>query len=266
MNQFNMTRLIPDKQWQIHRDYIAHCLRWNKTVAWLKRQTKRDIVIWDIGCGEGHLLKTMLANRIPNVKKYIGIDVHEKSIQNAVDRYNGITTKIDWDFWTADFTKIDTVVDIVKEEGDQPYLITNYEVLEHLPDRQTADIMLFNMRWALQSNGFLFVSTPTRFDEKDEVTCKNHLFEYTQDEFFDAVDKHFEIICVYGTMMHVRKLIGGMRNGEIGKEMENVIDTLRTYYDSNMVSAFLAPYYPEYSRSQLIVARKRYNDRPEFSL
>jgi 2-polyprenyl-3-methyl-5-hydroxy-6-metoxy-1,4-benzoquinol methylase len=257
MNEFNMTRLIPDKQWQVHRDYIAHCLRWDSVTNWLRKQKGHgeDVIVWDIGCGEGHLLKTIHANRV-KVKKYIGIDVHHNAIKNAVARYNGITMNgISYDFWEADFTNIDLVDDILHDGKFKPHLITNFEVLEHLPSPTIASIMLNNMSKVLDSDGHVWISTPTRFGANDPVTCKNHLFEYTQDGLSETVSHYFDIEHVYGTMMYLREYLKHSKG--FNRQVIELIDVLREHFSSNVLSAFLAPAFPELSRSQLIIAKSK---------
>ena len=60
----------------IHRDYIAHCLRWSHVADYLRRGKKwlkADIV--DIGPGkELHLAKTLYVNRKPP-RSYTARDV-----------------------------------------------------------------------------------------------------------------------------------------------------------------------------------------------
>jgi len=61
----------------IHRDYIAHCLRWSHVIKHLsQRGLYRDARILDIGCGkETPLAKTMYTSKMSPVDGYyIGVD------------------------------------------------------------------------------------------------------------------------------------------------------------------------------------------------
>ncbi len=257
-SKFNKTRLIPDYQWQIHRDYIAHCLRWDFIIKLYSASIKRPnnkFKILDVGCGEAHLMKTIWAGRL-KPELYLGVDVDRPVLIKALHKNQPRNFKTEYMF--ADFTQYSHVHEITKLYGHFDAVIC-FEVLEHLPNPEYADKMLKNIRYVLKKGGEAIISTPTRFKPEDQVSCKNHLFEYTQEDFLVAVRRQFKIKNIYGTMMYLRKFNKYYKHcknvGESSK-FTKLIDILLDHYDSNVLSAFLGPAFPQFSRSQMIVAVK----------
>ena len=61
---------------QIHRDYIAHCLRW----SYVLKQVKIGMNIIDVGCGSFPLLKALYSNKLkPSL--YVGVDIRRSVIE-----------------------------------------------------------------------------------------------------------------------------------------------------------------------------------------
>ena len=250
MGRYNKTRLNPDNEQRIHRDYLAHCLRWDFVVHhYLNRLRDNTLKIIDVGCGEAPLMRVLHANMCrPAI--YVGVDVDPKAIGAASDRSQ--PRNFDTRYFNADLTSAVHADHIVKECG-QFDLAVCFEVLEHVPTVGDAQNMLINIHQMLADDGELLVSTPTRFNEADPVTCKNHLFEFTQVEFENAVRAaNFKVIDKFGTMMYMKMLNKAMPSDHV-----YMIQRLQQYYDSNVLSAFLAPLFPNFSRSQMIVARKK---------
>jgi len=260
-SKFNKTRLIPDYQRQIHRDYIAHCLRWDYVVQRYSASIKRPdnkFKILDVGCGEAHLMKTLWACRL-KPELYLGVDVDKAALIKAINKNQPKNFKAEYMF--ADFTRYSHGEAITKTYGKFDAVVC-FEVLEHLPNLDYAEKMLKNIRYTLKKGGEALISTPTRFKNDDKVSCKNHLFEYTQEDFLKAVKRNFKIKKVYGTMMYLRKFNKWYKDYQkqaMYAKYEGIIktfDILLEYYDSNVLSAFLGPAFPELSRSQMIVAVK----------
>ena len=60
----------------LHRDYIAHCLRWSHVVKHLQNKYKTARIL-DIGCGkETPLIKTLYTMRM-TPEMYTGIDMNK---------------------------------------------------------------------------------------------------------------------------------------------------------------------------------------------
>ena len=79
---------------------------------------------------------------------------------------------------------------------------------------------------------------------------------------YDAVEylvykAGFEILDVYGTFASQKDYKGHMDEAQ-----QQVYDQLSDYYDSNVISCFMAPMFPEQSRNCLWVLRKSNSTLP----
>ena len=82
---YNTTDLRPDQAFErhvFHRDQFAHYLRWTHIL----KEAKIGESIVDFGCGAANLLEVLYRNKFKQ-KEYIGIDIREKTIQQAAEKY-----------------------------------------------------------------------------------------------------------------------------------------------------------------------------------
>ena len=82
---YNTTDLRPDQAFErhvFHRDQFAHYLRWTHIL----KVAKIGVSIVDFGCGAANLLEVLYRNKFKQ-KEYIGIDIREKTIQEAAEKY-----------------------------------------------------------------------------------------------------------------------------------------------------------------------------------
>ena len=65
----------------VHRDYIAHCLRWTHIL----KNAKIGETILDIGCGDAQLAMTFYTNKF-KPKLYVGVDIRKSVVNQNIDK------------------------------------------------------------------------------------------------------------------------------------------------------------------------------------
>tara|TARA_R100000458_G_C8239473_1_gene218944 strand:- start:227 stop:1000 length:774 start_codon:yes stop_codon:yes gene_type:complete len=233
----------------LHRDYIAHCLRWSHIVKHLgKGQAYKTAKILDIGCGkETPLIKTLYTMRMtPEV--YVGVDfnkpTHQEIHDKIYDKMGGGNFEL---IWNCDasikyrFANLDFY----------PTLITCFEVLEHVTPEKVIGI-LTNIKSVSNSKTDIFISTPC-FNGK---AAANHINEMTYEEMKEIfLLEKFELVNHWGTFASQKDIEPVLY--ETGpNDLTIAYQYLKDYYDSNLLSVLFAPLYPRYSRNCLWHLRK----------
>lgn len=225
----------------LHRDYIAHCLRWSHIVKHLQTKRKyQDARIIDIGCGkETPLIKTLYTMKMTPYS-YIGVDmneIREKTIHGSIRKKMGEK----FELWTGhDFSSPTPLPD----DMEVPTLITCFEVLEHVTPEKVLGI-LQNIQTVSDNATDIFISTPC-FNGK---AAANHINEMTYGFMENLMSEHFQIIDKWGTFASQRDIEPELE--EMSPEIMDVYNELKSYYDSNLLSVIFAPLFPEYSRNAM---------------
>lgn len=231
---YDQTFLDPNAE-IVHRDYAAHFFRWGfaKDHFIVHEETR----VLDVGCGPDRPLMLTLFGGIGTVlaKSYTGVDLNSvKSTRHARSRIYERTN-----FFEAWQT-------ILAERG--PFdLITNFEVIEHMPKAQ--GLQLLRLFWeCLAPGGRILLSTPV-YDGKGRA--KNHIHEYTIPELWEHIEAaRLEVVARYGTFMNVTEV-----KKVADKCQLQVFNQLRQYYSNDVMSTFLAPLFPDNSRNNLWVLK-----------
>ena len=232
----------------LHRDYIAHCLRWSHVVKFLmQKQRYKDAIVYDIGCGkEIPLAKTLYVNRIAP-EFYAGFDVNKLSMPAMFDNTRWYP---DFLFGETDFCDVELDPDrgvFVEEMGGEtipyPNIIVCFEVLEHIePEHVNRMLAKFSQ---MATDCDIFLSTPC-WDPRVGAAA-NHVNEMRYEAFGSLLERSgFEILAHYGTFASIRDyehLLTG--------DLKNAFDLLRNYYDSNYLATVFAPMFPANSRNAL---------------
>lgn len=236
--EFDQTFLDPDSG-IIHRDYIAHALRWGFSKRHFIVHEKSRVL--DVGCGPDKPLFMVLFGGIGGgdggfPKSYTAVDLNK--VKPTKHKRSKIYSE------TNIFDEWDT---ILAERG--PFdLITNFEVIEHMPKSKGLALLCI-FREMLSKDGKVLLSTPV-YD--GIARAKNHIHEYTipelQAHFEDA---GLEVIERYGTFANVNAIKKVMT-----KEQRMVFDQLKSWYGNDIMSCLMAPLYPDVSRNNYWVARK----------
>lgn len=237
---YNTTQLCPEKQHQIHRDYIAHCLRW---VHVIKHAPKSLANVLDFGCGTGNLYETLYRSKY-NLNKYIGLDIRQSVIENNIERF----PKADWHAedlaYMKKIYKVDNGWDI----------IACFEVLEHV-GKQNTQRVLENIKNHCGKSTMVFISSPC-YDERVGA-AGNHTYdsgdsrgvaiqEFTYHEMKSMLKKYFIIEKVYGTFISQKDYKQLLNDWQ-----QKMFDGLKDYFDSNMLSNIIAPFFPKQARNCL---------------
>ena len=221
----------------IHRDYIAHCLRWSHVVKHLgKKNLYKKARILDLGCGkEMPLLKTLYTMKM-TPKEYMGVDVNR--IQ-PTDMHRKIMDKMGHDHFfledECDFSQE------IRFSLNDPHVITCFEMLEHSSPAKVLKI-LDNIYQISENFTTIFISTPC-FNGK---AAANHINEMTY-EFLESllINRGFNIISRWGTFASQKDIEPQLK----GDSLQQAYECLKDYYDSNLLSILFAPLFPKYSRN-----------------
>lgn len=233
----------------IHRDYIAHCLRWTHVIKTLSEcKLYASARILDVGCGrELPLAKTLYSSRFIPVE-YVGVDVGPIN-DDAAQTVGGEGKKFPCVLYEN--------TDLMEKgflDGEKFDVITCFEVLEHVEPEHMCR-MLLKMRTLLGNDGIGFISTPC-WNRQD--CAANHVDEMTYHTLGAVLeDLGFKIWRVHGTFASQRDY-KHLLKGEIAV----LFDKLADYYDSNFLSCVFAPLFPAQSRNALWVVTPDPYDAP----
>lgn len=248
---YNTTDLDPQSTFErhvFHRDQFAHFLRWTHIL----KETKIGEIIVDFGCGKGNLLEVFYRNKF-KCKRYSGIDIRKKTIEQAKTKF----AMVDWaDFFVDDLIK--NKLDYQKFKADK---VCSFEVIEHV-GKQNVKKFLLNFMACGGKDAKYYLSTPN-FDEHVGA-AGNHTYDSgdergvaVQEFGHKELERHilnagFIIVNKYGTFASVRDYKPLMNDWQ--KKMFN---SLKEYYDSNLVSNIMAPLFPEQSRNTMWVLKRK---------
>jgi len=218
----------------MHRDYIAHCLRWSHIVKFCQK-TKAKARILDIGCGIELNLPKLLRSSHVLFDYYAGVDHGKVDVKKYFNKSGR-----GWEpnkIWSqTDF------IDIPDTELDNINLMVCFEVLEHVEPTHAAK-MLAKMKKNLSPDGNLFVSTPCY--DPNLGAADNHVNEMTYEAMGSMLETlGFAIENHYGTFASQRDY-----KDYLTDDQKSVFEGLSKYYESNFLSTIFAPLHPSRSRN-----------------
>lgn len=220
----------------IHRDYIAHCLRWSHFVKYISANKRYEsATIVDIGCGRELPLAKMLYSSRFIPAEFHAVDVGPIEADAMAKFHSG---KFPITFWP----KTDFVKWAVGRENTADF-ITCFECLEHVEPKHMLEI-LAAIRSVLKPGGIAFISTPCW----DVVSCAaNHVNEMRYEALGAVFEENgFAIQEVFGTFASIREY-----EPHLAPSHREAFEDLRAYYDVNLLACIFAPFYPQYSRNCL---------------
>jgi SAM-dependent methyltransferase len=253
MKNYNTTDLDPVTTFErhvFHRDQFAHYLRWTFV---LNRAKIGDVVV-DFGCGKGNLLEVLYRNKF-KCKTYFGIDIRKKTIEAAAEKFSAV----DWARFICE--------DLIKPSGKTPFpsglkadKVCSFEVAEHV-GKQNIRTFLKNFKACGKKTAEYYLSTPN-FDP-GVGAAGNHTYdsgdgrgvavqEFDQKELKKEIEKEFVIVDMFGTFASYHDYKPHMQEWQ-----KKMYEGLKKYYDSNLVSNFMAPFFPQHSRNTLWVLKQK---------
>jgi 2-polyprenyl-3-methyl-5-hydroxy-6-metoxy-1,4-benzoquinol methylase len=259
--KFDQT-FLDAKDQTVHRDIAAHAGRWaftargphpdvlpepgpgdEYTARFFKyglnkkpfiKHEKTDVL--DVGCGPDRPLLLALFGGIgpnPLARTYTGVDMNKiKPTRHARSCLYPETNFIE-------------AHERICEERGPFELITNFEVIEHMPKKE-GKLLLKAFYDVITTDGHLILSTPV-YDGK--ARAKNHIHEYTIPELQGMLEEAgFVVQRRYGTFANIHAIRKVCTPAE-----RQLLDELGEYYGNDVLSTFLAPKYPDVSRNNLWV-------------
>jgi 2-polyprenyl-3-methyl-5-hydroxy-6-metoxy-1,4-benzoquinol methylase len=231
----------------IHRDYIAHCLRWSHVARHLTQQHRyKTAYILDIGCGkEVPLAKLLYSSRlIPETGKYVGIDANVLFVPEMFKSGK----------FPIELHSQKTFPNKAIEDQYTFEVVTCFEVAEHVEPAMTLEILMGIQR-CLDDAGTAFISTPCY--DANTGAAANHVNEMSYEAFMALIHRAgLGIKEVYGTFASIKDYKPFLHT----KGLDAVFEELRGYYDSNYLATVFAPLFPQYSRNCLWVV-DRFGDQ-----
>ena len=221
----------------IHRDYIAHCLRWTHVSKYLHLQARyKTARIIDIGCGKDMPLARMLYTSRLAPEKYLGIEYNKMEIPDMFKNSNFKPDLVSG----VDFTTV-----IIEKMMTTFNYSTCFEVLEHVEPIKAIAI-LDHLPQFLTEDAVSWFSTPC-WDEKVGAAA-NHVNEMTYDAFGSLLEEMgYKILMHWGTFASIKDY-----KDELPRyELKEAFDRLREYYDSNYLATVFAPLFPHKARNVL---------------
>lgn len=251
MKKYNTTDLDPVTTFErhiFHRDQFAHYLRW----SYVLKEIKKSETIIDFGCGKGNLFEVIYRNPPLILKKYIGIDIRKKTIEIAKEKFKVSNIP---EFYADDL--IFPTIDYKQFQGDK---VCSFEVAEHV-GKQNIETFLSNMRDCGNENATYYISTPN-FDEHVGA-AGNHTYdsgdgrgvavqEFAHSELQSHIEKYFTIERKFGTFASIKDYKHLLNDWQV-----KMFEALKEYYDSNLLSVIMAPFFPEQSRNTLWVLKRK---------
>lgn len=223
---------------RIHRDYLAHAIRYEFLISRIKALGEKAMVL-DIGCADVPLMRAMRSSML-RPKFYLGLDVRPRLIDKVNDYYS--THKVHFPFSAQymDFTE-------AKPEllhMDWTHVVC-LEVLEHMP-RGRGEKLLQNVLESLKQGGTGYLSTPC-FDGQRKA--RHHKYEWQRAELEDALIKTgFNIQNCWGTFGSVHELKRHLTPEE-KIVWDNLSQSKGGYYGSIALSLIFSPLHPEAARN-----------------
>jgi hypothetical protein len=250
----------------IHRDYIAHVLRWTHVAKKLGMSSRyKGAYLLDVGCGvDFNMAKMLYSNRFV-VPQYVAVDYNASSRFKLDMFHTGkfpLTPYGGVDFATDQVSVVDDrlVVRGDASEGNHrlPNTIVSFEVIEHVEPAH-ARAMLRKIHAILSEcqrvhgeDVVAYISTPC-YDERVGAAA-NHVNEMTRDALGAVLeDVGFEIVENYGTFASIRDYRDRMF--EERPELRSLWDGLTDYYDTHMLANIFAPLYPQYARNNIWIVK-----------
>jgi len=214
---------------RLHRDYLAHVLRYDHVYKYLKENNRYlNAKVLDVGCGGNTpLAKVMFHNMMKHDELgcYVGVDYGP--IGNPVHPAPGNTSfkailhqRTDFLYWESPSKEYD--------------LITCFEVLEHVEPKHAFN-MLKRMCKLMGEDSILMVSTPIYKPSLGAASSHVNEMSYEAMEYL-FYKAGLKVVQVNGTFASQTDYVKSLTDND-----REFFDRLNRYYDANVVSCIMAP-------------------------
>ena len=227
-----------------HRDQFAHYLRWTHIL----KEARIGMNILDFGAGTGNLCEVFYRNRYA-CNEYLGLEYRQSAIDEAEFRFQNVS----WArFQQTDLTKPDIKFETQDKKGWD--MIVSFEVAEHVGKKNVPQF-LKNLYNNMSAKTTAYLSTPV-YDPLVGPAA-NHIvdgvigeMEYNEFKQY-LLDAGFKIKKTYGTFASMRDY-----EYKLNAWQREMYAALRDYYNTDLLSVIMAPFFPEQSRNCLWVCTK----------
>lgn len=222
---------------RVHRDYAAHFFRW----GWVSRFVKsRETSILDVGCGQDTPLVYVLTGSLSTVPSaYVGVDLNKLKKKPGMSWVSGIEDE---------FSFVDDWREIESKYGTFD-LVSCFEVIEHM-HKSDGLRLLEGIAGCLADDGTAMLSTPVYNGKK---MAANHIHEWTIDELAEAIDgaglRAVERFGTFASWNDIKKVCTA--------DEKMLLDQTGKFYGGDVLACFLAPKYPDASRNNAWVLKKK---------
>lgn len=235
----------------MHRDYIAHCLRWSYVAKMMHTGSRyKNTRILDVGCGSDLPLPRLLhSNRL--LCEYVGMDYNHASKFHQrnwgsmnVTTYGGVIFPRD-----VKLLKGGSFYRIAGSEQSHPLpnMITCFEVLEHVSAKHAVAMMRGFFKFASLAGGEVVLSTPC-WNVKN--TAKNHVNEMRHMALGSVLETiGFEVHKNFGTFASISDYKDALFKSFPG--IEPFFNAARDYHDTNVLSNMFCAPFPHLSRNSI---------------
>lgn len=258
----------------LHRDYIAHCLRWTHVVKFITQGKRYETArILDIGCGVDVPLAKLLYSSRLIVDNYIGVDYNDAhkfklgafhtgkfpchaygNVDFANDEHVSIQEKPVSD---DSYDGLTHLLEVCGDIHDLPNVIVCFEMLEHIEPEHVRRVLtkvlaIMQASKAQGNDPVFFMSTPN-YDENVGAAA-NHVNEMKHTALGVLIESlGFEISENYGTFAS-QKDVRDLFCADYA-DGRDIWEALTEYYDSNYMATILAPLYPRQARNCIWMLR-----------
>lgn len=255
---------VAEQRGFIHRDYIAHCLRWSHVIKNMQRNYASAKIL-DIGCGKDvPLAKSLYSSRLI-VKHYIGIDWNHHHTFDLSPFHTGkfpIDTfgRVDFASDNVWFDNTDDGLPGINIRGENredffylPNTLVSFEVMEHIEPAHVRAMLIkartiLNLSRAAGESPVFYLSTPN-YDE-NVGAAGNHVNEMRHDALGWLIEEcGLQIQAEHGTFASMRDYKHKLFSDYEGSQ--KLFDNLADYYDVNYLATIFAPLYPVEARNCL---------------
>lgn len=222
----------------VHRDYAAHFFRW----GWASRFVEAKITrVLDVGCGQDlPLAKVLHASLSMIPSAYVGVDLNKNVRRDGSAWVEKIYDQ--FDFPGGGWKEI--------KKNHRPFdLISNFEMIEHM-HVDSGEQLLIGMRECLAEDGKILLSTPVYNGRK---MAANHIHEYGIEELQTLIESvDLEVVERFGTFASWNAIRKVCTESE-----RRLLDETAKFYGGDVLACFLAPKYPDASRNNVWVLKKK---------
>lgn len=240
---------------RVHRDYLAHVFRWGWASRLINTGDTGAHRVLEAGCGaDAPLYLSLRQSRGINHKPdlYVGVDLNKIPL---IERRSTTAASFKSMVLKEEFNFVNRWPELLNEYGATFDMAVSFEVIEHMTESH-GDEYLRGVHALLVDGGRLLISTPVF----NGHAANNHIKEYTVAELKVKLERAgFTIKDRFGTFASyndIKRGIDAVFSPEQAVIVKQINERAREFYSDEVMSCFLAPLLPDYSRNNAWIAVK----------